>query len=139
MKKALSLIIAIVMVALMATPAFAAEEHPISPCYVNATTVDAALTINSNGTAKVVLTCAGDSDVTNIISNAYLEFYNGRNWERVEINASANVWTYSTSSCRLYKTYTVNVPDRGNYRVVATFVITASSSETVSCTRTCSY
>lgn len=139
MKQALSLIITIFLVALMATPAFAAEEHPISPYYVNATTVDAALTINSNGTAKVVLTCAGDSDVTNIISSAYLEFYNGSTWERVDIDTPSNTWIYSTSSSRLYKTYTITVPTRGDYRVVATFAITASTTETVNSTGTCSY
>ena len=131
MKKLLSVMLILVMLMQITIPVEAAQSASIAPCYVNTEQATATLTVSDSGSATVRVTCSGNSNVTQIRVTAYIEKKEGTSWKRVNIGTTTNAWTYSTTLTRLAKSYTTQLPSCGEYRTVVTFVVTGTTSETI--------
>lgn len=128
MKKILSAALVLVMLLQVSITAEASQPNPR---YINTEQATATLTISDAGNATVRVTCSGNSNVTRINVTAYLEKKVGTTWQRVSIGTSSNMWTYSTTLTRLTKSFTTQLSTSGEYRTVVKFVVSGTTSETI--------
>lgn len=139
MKQVITFVIILALTLSYATPVHAAEVSPISPCYVNAESVQASLSISSTGTASIRVVCISNKAVTQITATTRIEKKVGNAWIQVDLNNGSNTWTYSTTLSGLSKNYSLQLSETGEYRVVTVFVLTGNTTETITCTGTDTY
>ena len=137
MKRILSVICAIVMLAVMAVPAFAAvpEDTVVSPQYTYIKSNSVNLTINeSTGVATCTSSCYATSGYT-VSIECKLQRYTGTSWSTVK------TWTTSANRyASISQTWTV--PSGYTYRVYSTFRIYNSSGtllETGTNSKSCAF
>lgn len=130
MKKIFSLVLAITFIFAMMTPAVSAAPLYRTVDGGNITTARASLTIEDNGNAQISLTCIALSSATKISAKFYLEKKVGNEWEMVVFDPDAPYFRSSTTEPSLLVTRNLALYERGEYRVVAIYTVTAGTTET---------
>ena len=132
MKKLISLFLVLALsCSVLLVPACAQSNDEATPYYTNTSSVQTSLTISADGEAKILVYCLGLANVKSIKATTYLEKNINGSWARVDIDQPNDQWV-NTSTLRVFSTtITHQLPSTGTYRAVTTFVVTASSSETI--------
>lgn len=132
MKKLISLFLALALsLSVLLVPTWAQSNDVATPYYTNTSSVQTSLTISEDGEAKILVYCLGLTNVTSIKATTYLEKKVNGSWSRVDIDQPNDQWV-STTTLRVFSaTRTHQLTSTGTYRAVTTFVVTASSSETI--------
>lgn len=133
MKKLIALFLVIVSMFVIAQPVVAAVVDPVEPRYVNVSRATTYLSINTSGVADVELYCCGKSCLENTSVTAYLQQKVDGSWRSIK------TWSYSTTDEVFTKTYSYQLSNHGEYRVLAYFRCTGTTSETISATATKTY
>lgn len=132
MKKLISLLLVFALgVSVLLVPAWAQSNEEVRPYYTNTSSAQTTLTINANGKASIAVYCLGLSNVKSIKATTYLEKKVNGSWTRVDIDQPNDQWVNTTTLRVFSKTITYQLTSTGTYRAVTTFVVTASSSETI--------
>ena len=140
MKKIICVLLATVLLFATAMPALAATNETVTPYYTNATSAKASLDISSDGWATVIVSCSGKPGTQSISVTYYVEkLYGSNTWVRVNTGTTNNEWTVTTTGRLLSDTQTVKLYVPGKHRLTAVFVVTLSSSETITLTDECTF
>lgn len=134
MKRIIAIVLTLVTVIAVASPAYAAE-----PRYANASSMTVTLSISESGQAKVLVRMTGSSSLSKSSITTYIEKKVGSAWTRVDIGTTNDTWEYTTTSTSVVKTYTTQLSSIGEYRAVVTFTLTGATVETVTQTDNASY
>ena len=126
MKKFLSCILILATILALAQPAFAAQLPGNDPQYANAQRVYVNMYINRSGKSTISLCVRGKAGLKNTGVSVHVEKKTGSTWVPIER------WTSSVNRGNLAKTKSVQLTGTGEYRVVANFVLIASTTEYVS-------
>lgn len=119
MKKLISLTLSLILIFALAVPAFGAQNETASPYLLNTQRASVSVAISDSGLLSTTVTCIGKSNVTSISTVTYVERKVGSSWVRVDIDATNDQWTYSTTSSRMVKSYSQQLTLTGQYRVVS--------------------
>lgn len=132
MKRLISLLLVLALGAsVLLVPAWARDNEVANPYYVNTSSARTTIAIDDDGTASIQVYCLGLSNVKSITATTYLEKKVNGSWTRVDIDQPNDQWV-STTTLRVFSTTrTYELTSTGTYRAVTTFVVTASSSETI--------
>lgn len=132
MKKLISLLLVLALgVSVLLVPVWARDNEVASPYYVNTSSARTTIVIDDDGTASIQVYCLGLSNVKSITATTYLEKKVNGSWMRVDIDQPNDQWV-STTTLRVFSvTRTHQLTSTGTYRAVTIFVVTASSSETI--------
>ena len=132
MKKLISLLLVLALgISALLVPAWARDNEVASPYYVNTSSARTTIVIDDDGTASIQVYCLGLSNVNSIKATTYLEKKVNGSWVRVDIDQPNDQWV-STTTLRVFSvTRTHQLASTGTYRAVTTFVVTASSAETI--------
>lgn len=130
MKKVVSLVLAAVMLVVCTLPtnATTSKVPPETMRYVNIANATVSLTVNSSGSATIILKASGEANVTSIKATTYLEQKVGSSWMRVNLGTSSNTWTYTVNSKSLTKSYTKQLSANEEYRAVVTYTMVSSTT-----------
>lgn len=139
MKKMIAITLTVFTLFACILPASAAQTPTVEPLYDNATIASVSLSIDSSGKATVKITLQGKSTLKSTSVTTYLEKKVGTQWVRVDIDAAGDAWQYSTTSRAFQKIYSTTLSSSGQYRAVATFTLTGSTTETVTVNDTATY
>ena len=126
MKKILSLLLTVSLLCCLGGTVVA-ETAP-QPRLNNTTAATLAFGISDSGSANVVVTCHGESDImTKATAVTYIEkktllFF----WTRVDIGTTDNVWTETDIGCDFYASNTVQLSSKGTYRAVTQLTVSSS-------------
>ena len=132
MKRIMAIILALLMtISLIFVTSAEEEEPPVQgediEEYVNTKRAETLLSINSSGTATIIIECVGLSGTTHISSVTYLEKRIGSSWSRVSFNGMSQIED-GVSASILSKTYTTTVGS-GQYRATAIFTVTRNGTD----------
>ena len=132
MKKLISLLLVLALgVSILLVPAWARDNEVASLYYVNTSSARTTIAIDDDGTASIQVYCLGLSNVKSIQETTYLEKKVNGSWTRVDIDQPNDQWV-STTTLRVFSATRIHqLTSTGTYRAVTTFVVTASSSETI--------
>ncbi|MFR5876640.1 MAG: hypothetical protein ACLUFN_09155 [Eubacterium sp.] len=99
----------------------------ITPYYDYTMFTSSGLNITSSGRADVSIVCSGMSNCTKISAETCLQRKVGIIWVKVNIGVSGNIWTSSTTSQDLAKTYSAMLSKSGTYRAKTIFTVYSGS------------
>ena len=133
MKKWVSVLLAFVIVASMATMAWADEEYPEPDTpldeYANAYSATVSLSKQGSKSASISLLCSGKTGTTSITATVYLQKQSGSSWVNSTINGNASYYTSGTNYLNASVTTSVTA---GTYRAKAVYKVTCNgSTETI--------
>jgi len=131
MKKIISLVLILILVLTLAIPALGAQQETASPYLLNTQRATVSIAISDSGLLTTTVTCIGKSNVMRISSVTYIERKVGSSWVRVDIDATNDEWTYSTTSTRMVQNYSQQLSLTGEYRVVAECTVVSPSGTEV--------
>ena len=124
MKRLTSLILSLVLLLTIATPAFAAQpEDTVSPRYINTSQAGVSLAITEDGLASWTIICLGKSNCTSIDAVTYLERKMGTLWIKMSIDYPITDYMYSVNGRNLAATYEMQLTYAGEYRAVVEFTV----------------
>ena len=125
------LVVALLFIA--TSPASAAVLPGVSPNYVNTEEASTRITIDNAGNVEVVVNCMAKPGTTKIYVSSYVEKQYGTTWVRVDNGQAGYAWQTTVNYFVLADIYTFKLPSNsaGTYRVVSTFLVTASTTETI--------
>lgn len=139
MKKLIAILLVVSALFGMTQPASAAVVMPLEPQYDNVSQANVLLSISANGTASVQISCTGKSCLTKTSVTIYIQKKVNNVWTRVNIGTTNNSWIYSTTNRIFIKNYSATLSGSGEYRAVAVFTFSGSTTETVTYTSSASY
>lgn len=139
MKKLIVLTLLLATLFACALPVSAAMPPTVEPQHENATSATVTLNIDALGNATVRICVCGKASLQKASVTTYLEKKVGTQWVRVDIDASGNAWQYSTTSRNFQKTYSANLNGSGQYRAVARFTLTGTTTESITSISNSSY
>lgn len=139
MKKAVSMVLAMIMVLSLTVPGFAAQVPTVSPCYTNAHQASISFSISESGNGSVAVRCIGNSNVSHIRIVTYLERYDDGEWVRVDIGTTNNQWVYSVLDTEALAFYSPQLTVKGQYRASTIITLTAVTVEVIRLNNTCTY
>lgn len=129
MKKVSALILTAVFLLLSALPAAAAQPPSVMPLYENANKAEIRTNF-SNSMLEFTVYVKGNNNVTGISTVTWLQRKVGNYWIRCNVGTDNNKLYYETTGIIVNQTYTYNVVNTGEYRVVSEVTIhTASGDE----------
>lgn len=132
MKKVISLFLVLTLsFSVLLVPAWARGDEVAVPYYTNTSSAQTTLTIDEDGNVSILVYCLGLSTVKSIKATTYLEKKVNGDWTRVDIDQPDDQWVSTTTSRIFSTTRTCQLTSTGDYRTVTVFVVSASSSETV--------
>ena len=130
MKRLTSLILSLVLLLTIATPALAAQpETTVSPCYINTSQAGISLAITDAGLAEWTIICLGEPNCTSIDAVTYLERKMGTVWVKMSIDYPITDYTYSVTGRNLYATYQMQLTYAGEYRAVVEYTVHSATAD----------
>ena len=130
MKRLTSLILSLVLLLTIATPAFAVQtENTVSPRYANTSQAGISLVITEDGLAEWTIICLGLSNCTGIDAVTYLERKMGSLWIKMSIDYPITDYHYSVTGRELISTYQMQLTYAGEYRAVVEFTVHSTSGD----------
>lgn len=124
MKRLTSLILSLVLLLTIATPALAAQpETTVSPRYINTSQAGVSLAITDDGVASWTIMCFGEPNCTGIDAVTYLERKMGTVWIKMSIDYPITDYHYSVTGRNLAATYEMQLTYAGDYRAVVEFTV----------------
>lgn len=139
MKKAVSMVLAMIVALSLTVPVFAAQVPTVSPCYTNAQQAKIIFDIDNNGNGSVTVRCVGNSNVSHIRAVTYLERYDNGEWVRVDIGTTNNQWVNSVFDTAALMSYSPKLTVKGQYRASTIITLTAATVEVIRLNTTCTY
>ena len=130
MKRLTSLVLSLVLLLTIVTPAFAAQpETAVSPRYINTSQASISLVITEDGLAEWSIICLGLSNCTSIDAVTYLERKMGTVWVRMSIGYPITDYHYSVAGRNLYATYQRQLTYAGEYRATVEFTVHGTTAD----------
>ena len=123
MKQLTSILLALTLLVAVAVPAFAAAPETVSPLYINTSQAGISMTISTDGSVSISLSCIGLSSATNIDATVYLERKVGTSWVRVDIGTDDNTWKVSSSNRFLIQSLSHEVTVKGEYKATVIYSV----------------
>ena len=130
MKRLTSLILSLVLLLTIATPAFAVQtETTVSPRYANTSQAGISLVITEDGLAEWTIICLGLSNCTGIDAVTYLERKMGSLWIKMSIEYPVTDYTHSVNGRELVATHQKQLTYAGEYRAVVEFTVHGTNAD----------
>ena len=130
MKKASALILTAVFLLLSALPAASAQPPSVMPLYENADNAYIETWLDNEETLYFQVNVIGKINSSGISTVTWLQRKVGNYWIRCNVGTDNNKLYYETTGTVVRQTYTYNVVNTGEYRVVSEVTIhTASGDE----------
>ena len=106
MKRLTSLVLSLVLLLTIVTPAFAVQpETTVSPRYINTSQASISLVITEDGLAEWSIMCFGKTNCTSIDAVTYLERKMGSLWIKMSIDYPITDYHYSVTGRNLYLSF----------------------------------
>ena len=130
MKRLTSLVLSLVLLLTVVTPAFATQpETTVSPRYINTSQAGISLVITEDGLAEWTIICLGEPNCTGIDAVTYLERKMGTVWVRMSIDYPITDYHYSVTGRNLYATYQRQLTYAGEYRAWVEFTVHGTNGD----------
>lgn len=130
MKRLTSLVLSLVLLITIATPAFAVQpETTVNPRYINTSQAGISLVITEDGLAEWTIMCFGLSNCTGIDAVTYLERKMGTVWIKMSIDYPITDYHYSVTGRELISTYQMQLTYAGEYRATVKFTIHGTTAD----------
>ena len=130
MKRLTSLVLSLVLLLTVVTPAFATQpETTVSPRYINTSQAGISLVITEDGLAEWTIICLGEPNCTGIDAVTYLERKMGTVWVRMSIDYPITDYHYSVTGRNLYATYQRQLTYAGEYRAWVEYTVHGTNGD----------
>ena len=130
MKRLTSLVLSLVLLLTIVTPAFAAQpETTVSPRYINTSQAGISLVILEDGLAEWSIMCFGEPNCTGIDAVTYLERKMGSLWIKMSIDYPITDYHYSVTGRNMYAVYQMQLTYAGEYRAVVEFTVHGTNGD----------
>ena len=130
MKRLTSLILSLVLLLTVVTPAFAAQpETTVSPRYINTSYASISLVITEDGLAEWTIMCFGEPNCTGIDAVTYIERKMGTVWVRMSIDHPYTDYQCSVTGREMISTYQKQLTYAGEYRAIVEFTIHGTTAD----------
>ena len=130
MKRLTSLVLSLVLLLTVVTPAFATRpETTVNPRYINTSQAGISLVITEDGLAEWTIMCFGEPNCTGIDAVTYIERKMGTVWVRMSVNHPTKEYYYSVTGQELAATYQKQLTYAGEYRAIVEFTIHGTTAD----------
>ena len=130
MKRLTSLVLSLVLLLTVVTPAFATQpETTVSPRYINTSHAGISLVITEDGLAEWTIMCFGEPNCTGIDAVTYIERKMGTVWVRMSIDHPYTDYHCSVTGREMISTYQKQLIYPGEYRAWVEYTVHGTNGD----------